>query len=129
CWPPPECCPSAREVFITGTRAERTCVEDVDVIATVGFGRDGKARDNVPNSGRGPTVVITDLCILRPDPETKELVVTSLHPGVTREQVIEATGWEIRFAEQLETTPEPTDEELTVLRELKARTGAHHAGN
>ncbi len=30
------------------------------------------------------------------DVETKELVVTSLHPNVTREQVIEATGWEIQ---------------------------------
>ncbi|NLY59140.1 MAG: CoA-transferase subunit beta, partial [Gammaproteobacteria bacterium] len=56
-------------------------------------------------------------------------VVTSLHPGVTREQVIDATGWEIRFADQLETTPVPTEQELTILRELKARTEAHHAGN
>jgi len=72
--------------------------------------------------------VITDLCILKPDPETKELVVTSLHPNVTREDVIEATGWEIRFAEQLETTPAPTAEELNVLRDLKARTNAHHSG-
>lgn len=88
-----------------------------------------KARDNVPNIGRGPTVVITDLCILKPDEQTRELVVTSLHPGVTREQVIEATGWEIRFADQLDTTPAPTEQELMVLRELKARTEAHHAGN
>jgi glutaconate CoA-transferase subunit B len=73
-------------------------------------------------------VVITDLCILKPDPDTKELVVTSLHPNVTREEVIEATGWEIRFAEQLETTPEPSAKELDILRDLKARTNAHHAG-
>jgi glutaconate CoA-transferase subunit B len=123
----PEIATNAKEVFITVKHSRRTFVKDVDFVTTVGFGRDGKARDNVPNIGRGPTVVITDLCILKPDPETKELVVTSLHPNVTREDVIEATGWEIRFADQLETTPAPTAEELEVLRDLKARTNAHHA--
>jgi len=52
----------------------------------------------------------------------------SLHPGVSREEVIEATGWEVRFAEQLESTPEPSEKELTILRELKARTERAHAG-
>ena len=124
----PEIATNAKEVFITVKHSKRTFVKDIDFITTVGFGRDGKARDNVPNIGRGPTVVITDLCILRPDPQDKELVVTSLHPGVTREQVIEATGWEIRFADSLESTPPPSEQELTVLRDLKARTAAHHAG-
>lgn len=124
----PEIGTNAHEVFITVKHSRRTFVKDVDFITTVGFGRDGKARDNVPNIGRGPTVVITDLCILKPDQDTKELVVTSLHPGVTREQVIDATGWEIRFADQLDTTPEPSAKELEVLRDLKARTNAHHAG-
>ena len=123
----PEIGTNAQEVFITVKQSKRTFVNDVDFITTVGFGRDGKARDNVPNIGRGPTVVITDLCILKPDPDTKELVVTSLHPGVTREQVIDATGWEIRFAEQLAVTPAPSARELEVLRDLKARTDAHHA--
>src|SRR5690606_9216901 len=124
----PEIATNAKEVFITVKHSKRTFVKDIDFITTVGFGRDGKARDNVPNIGRCPTVVITDLCILRPDPQDKELVVTSLQPGVTREQVIEATGWEIRFADSLESTPPPSEQELTVLRDLKARTAAHHAG-
>ena len=51
-----------------------------------------------------------------------------LHPNVTREDVINATGWEIRFADELGTTPAPTAEELEILRSLKARTDAHHAG-
>jgi len=117
----PEIATNAKEVLITVKHSKRTFVKDVDFVTTVGFGRDGKARDNVPNIGRGPTVVITDLCILKPDP------VTSLHPNVTRDQVIEATGWDIRFAEQLDTTPEPGARELEVLRDLKARTNAHHA--
>ena len=124
----PEIATNAGEVFITLKHSKRTFVKDVDFITTLGFGRDGKGRDSVPNIGRGPTRVITDLCVMKPDPETKELVVTSLHPGVTREQIIEATGWEIRFADQLESTPEPNARELEMLRELKARTDRHHAG-
>ncbi len=123
----PEIATNAQEVFITVKHSKRTFVKDVDFITTVGFGRDGKARDNVPNLGKGPTVVITDLCILRPDPATKELIVVSLHPGVTQEDVIEATGWEIQFSDNLETTPAPSSLELTVLRELKERTQRQHA--
>jgi len=115
-------------VFITLKHSKRAFVKDVDFVTTLGFGRDGKGRDNVPNIGKGPTQVITDLCVMKPDAETKELVVVSLHPGVTRDEVIDATGWEIRFAEQLESTPEPSEKELTILRELKARTERAHAG-
>ncbi len=125
----PEIATNAREVFITVKHSKRTFVEAVDFVTTVGFGRDGTARDGLPNIGRGPTRVISDLCVMKPDPETKELVVVSLHPGVTREQVQEATGWELRFADTLESTPEPDDTELTILRDLKARTDRHHAGD
>lgn len=123
----PEIATNGQEVFITVKHSKRTFVKDVDFITTVGFGRDGKARDNVPNLGKGPTVVITDLCILHPDPATKELIVVSLHPGVTREDVIDATGWEIQFSDNLETTPAPSSLELKVLRELKERTQRQHA--
>lgn len=124
----PEIATNAGEVFITLKHSKRAFVKDVDFITTLGFGRDGKGRDNVPNIGKGPTRVITDLCVMKPDPDTKELVVVSLHPGVTREQVTDATGWDIRFAEQLESTPEPNPNELKILRELKARTERAHAG-
>ena len=74
----------------------------------------------------GPTLVVTDLCLLRPEPESKELVVTSIHPGVTREQVAEATGWPVRFADAVEETRPPDEAELAVLRDLNARTAAAH---
>lgn len=124
----PEIATNAGEVFITLKHSKRAFVKDVDFVTTLGFGRDGRGRDNVPNIGKGPTRVITDLCVMKPDPDTKELVVVSLHPGVTREQVTDATGWDIRFAEQLESTPEPNSNELKILRELKARTERAHAG-
>jgi glutaconate CoA-transferase subunit B len=69
-------------------------------------------------------VVITNLGILRPDVETKELTITALHPGATVEEAKEATGWELEVAEVLETTDPPTERALRILRELKARTEA-----
>ncbi|MFH7422760.1 CoA-transferase subunit beta, partial [Pseudomonas syringae pv. tagetis] len=68
--------------------------------------------------------IITDLCILEPEADTNEFVVTTLHPGVTREQVIAATGWEVRIADTVLVSEEPTDIDLTALRDLEARTAA-----
>ncbi|MBW3659407.1 MAG: CoA-transferase subunit beta, partial [Actinobacteria bacterium] len=69
-----------------------------------------------------------DLCMLRPDDETKELTVVSLHEGVEPADVEDATGWPVRFAAGLERTPPPTDDELTVLRDLHRRTELAHGG-
>jgi acyl CoA:acetate/3-ketoacid CoA transferase beta subunit len=65
-------------------------------------------------------MVITDLGILEPDPETCELVLTQLHPGATVEQAVAATGWPLRVRDPLATTTPPTEAELLVLRELQA---------
>ena len=71
-------------------------------------------------------MIVTDLCLLQPDPESKELIVVSLHEGVTREQVLEATEWPIRFADDVEITPPPSGGELAALRNLYARTARAH---
>jgi glutaconate CoA-transferase subunit B len=54
--------------------------------------------------------------------------VVSLHPGVTREQVQETCGWKVKFSDNLEETPPPTELELGTLRELQARTERAHGG-
>jgi glutaconate CoA-transferase subunit B len=122
----PEIAAMAGEVFIILRHSKRAFVDRLDFVTSVGHLDGGDARARLGLPGKGPTVVITDLCILRPDPETKELTVTSLHPGVTREQVAEATGWPVRFAVELETTPPPTRAELEALRELQRRTAEAH---
>ena len=55
-----------------------------------------------------------------------EFVVSSVHPGFGREQIVENTGWAVRFAENVAETPVPTRDELDALRALKARTEAAH---
>jgi glutaconate CoA-transferase subunit B len=69
-----------------------------------------------------------DLDVLVSDPDTSELVLTAVHPGVCAEQVRNATGWELRVAPNLEITPQPTASELTALRDLQARTAAAQGG-
>lgn len=62
--------------------------------------------------------MVTDLGLMRPDPETAELTLTELHPGVEVDQVVEATGWKLKVAGDLGTTPAPTEAELRILRDL-----------
>jgi len=70
--------------------------------------------------------VITDLGILRPDATTRELTVTSIHPGVDRETIASNTGWTVQFGPTCAETEKPCIEELQALRDLKARTAEAH---
>jgi glutaconate CoA-transferase subunit B len=116
------------EVLITLRQNKRAFVEKLDFRTSGGHLEGGDSRARMRFPGKGPTAVITDLGILTPDPETKELTLTSLHPGVTVESVVAATEWRLKVAPELKTTPAPTDLELSVLRDLQERTAKAHAG-
>jgi glutaconate CoA-transferase subunit B len=122
----PEISSSAREVLIIVTQSKRTFVEKLDFMTTGGFLNGGNSREKAGLCGKGPVAVITDLCILRPDAATRELTVTHIHPGISRETVCANTGWAVKFAPDCEETPPPEAHELDVLRALKARTAAAH---
>ena len=102
----------------------RAFVEELAFVTSIGYRYGGDSRTELGYSGAGPTVVITDLRILRPAVETKELIMTALHPGATVEEAKEATGSELEVAELLGTTDPPTERALRILRELKTRTEA-----
>ncbi|WP_106179840.1 CoA-transferase subunit beta [Prauserella shujinwangii] len=116
----PEIAASCREVFVVVRQSRRSFVDRVDFVTSFGHGRGRGDRERLGLRGAGPTLVITDLGVFRPDPETAELVLTRLHPGVEVEQVREATGWELVTSPDLSRTAEPTPEELAALRALKA---------
>jgi glutaconate CoA-transferase subunit B len=122
----PEISSSAKEVLIIVKHSRRTLVHKLDFVTSVGFLTGGDAREKAGLPGNGPAAVITNLCILRPHPQSRELEVVSIHPGVDRTTIAESTGWEIRFSKQCAETEAPRVAELDVLRELKARTGAAH---
>ncbi|HLJ81054.1 MAG TPA: CoA-transferase subunit beta [Ktedonobacterales bacterium] len=122
----PEIASACGQIFVIMRQSRRSFVPEVDFITSYGHGSGGDSRERLGLRTAGPTLVVTDLCLLRPEPETKEFVVAALHEGVTREQVEEATGWPVRFAEKVEYTPPPTGVELATLRDLYARTARAH---
>lgn len=122
----PEIGSSAKEVLIVVKQSKRTFVEKLDFITSVGFLTGGDSRERAGLTGKGPVAVITDLCILRPDPATRELKVASMHPDVSRETIAAKTGWQIQFEADCTETEPPTADELRALRDLKARTAVAH---
>ena len=102
----PEIATHAREVVVILRHNSRAFVNRLDFLTTV---------------GHRVSAVVTDLCILEPDPLTRELMLVSLHPGVTLDEVKAATGWPLRTADPVLETSEPDERELTHLRELELR--------
>jgi len=121
----PEIATSAGEVIVMLRHTRRAFVPTVDFVTSVGFGRDGEGRPS--RAGGGPKVVISDLGVLRPDPDTNELNLVATHPGIDVEQVRAETGWDLKVTARLTVTDPPTIEELTLLRGLKDRTREAHA--
>jgi glutaconate CoA-transferase, subunit B len=122
----PEIASGCHEIFVTMVMSPRAFVDHLSFVTSLGHGQGLGSREALGLTTLGPTRVITDLCVLEPDTQTRELVVVSLHPGVTKETARTACGWPLRFSDRLTETPPPTDMELHVLRELHARTALAH---
>jgi glutaconate CoA-transferase subunit B len=115
-------------IFMIMKHHPRAMVKKLDFLTTLGHGPTGRERRQLGIATAGPVLLVTDLCVIEPEPETNEFVVTSLHPGISRQQVRENTGWEVRFAQTLHETGPPTASELDALRALNERTASAHAG-
>ncbi len=125
----PEIASSCQEIFITMAMSQRTFVDRLAFVTSFGHGTGKGSRAALGLTTKGPTRIVTDLCVLEPEAATQEFVVASLHPGVTQEAVRAACGWPLRFSERCAETPPPTQLELRVLRELQARTDKAHRGD
>jgi glutaconate CoA-transferase subunit B len=102
----PEIAIGCREVVVIAPHDKRTFVAELDFKTT---------------TGERTTAVITDLGVLEPDPETRELVLTQVHDEIPPSEVWDRTGWDLRVSDALAQTEPPTDVELDALRELVAR--------
>jgi glutaconate CoA-transferase, subunit B len=116
----PEIAACCREVIIVLRHSLRAFVERVDFVTSVGYGEGPGDRERLGLTGAGPRLVVTDLGILEPDPQTCELTLTHVHPGITVDQVRDTTGWRLAVADALTTTEPPTSTELAALRALAA---------
>ncbi|MPZ88331.1 MAG: CoA-transferase subunit beta [Nitriliruptorales bacterium] len=124
----PEIAASCGEVIVVARSSPRTFVEQVDFVTSFGHGRGPGDRERLGLRGRGPVMVITDLGVLEPDPQTCELTLTRVHPGIEVAQVQEATGWDLRVADEVATSPPPSPRELEVLRDLQHATAVKGDG-
>ena len=79
-----------------------------------GDGAGWRRRAGLPRGG--PAAIITTKCILRFG-EDGEAFLSTIHPGVTVEDVVANTGWKLKVSEPLQTTLEPKDAELRAIRE------------
>jgi glutaconate CoA-transferase subunit B len=102
----PEIATSAREVFVMLRHSRRTFVELLDFRTSV---------------GERVTVVVTDLGILEPRGDDRELTLTGVHSGVDVEAAKAATGWPLRVADDLHETRPPSERELEALRSLRTK--------
>jgi len=93
-------------------------VEKVDFITTPGYliGPGSREAAGLP-PGTGPYRVVTNLAILGYHAESKRMMLLATQPGVSADQVIENTGFELRLADVIEQNPAPTEEELRILRD------------
>jgi glutaconate CoA-transferase subunit B len=92
----------------------------VDFVTSVGFGDGPGYRERLGLTGAGPRKVITDLGILEPDPQTCELTLTGVFPGVKAADVAARTGWQLAVSDSLDELSPPSEAELTALRALQA---------
>ena len=106
----------AKRHIIIMKHEKRRFVEKVDYITSPGYGDGDNWRQQVGLPRGGPATVITTLGVLRFDTETKEMILASVHPGITIDEVKASTGWELRVADDVSETPIPTAAERDILR-------------
>ena len=96
------------KVFVAG---------EVDMVASIGY--------NPARLPRGYSFdeidirqIITNLCVMDFGGPDRQVRIVSLHPGVTAEQVQDATGFALCIPDTIAETPAPTAAELALLARL-----------
>jgi glutaconate CoA-transferase, subunit B len=108
---------NGRYHLITTSHSPRVLVERCDYVSAVGYGdgsRDFRERHGL--DPQGPASIVTPLCVFEFDSETRAARVSSVHPGVTLDEVREQTGFDVGDEPDLPVTPGPTEDQLELLR-------------
>jgi glutaconate CoA-transferase, subunit B len=108
-----------RYYIYAAEHSRRVFVESCDYISVFGHGDgdDHRARLGLDRYNRGPESVITPLAILDFLPVTNAMRLQSVHPGVSVDEVVAATGFELLIPDHVPTTPAPTEDQLELLRQ------------
>lgn len=108
----------ARRTLVVSRLSRRGFPEQVDFITSPGHRIRGRSRGELGMPGAGPVKVVTDQAVLEADPDSGELMLAGLYPGVVPDDVRACVGWELRSRPTLATVAPPTSQELRLLREV-----------
>jgi glutaconate CoA-transferase subunit B len=111
----------AKRHIIVMAHQRRRFVPRVDFITSPGYGEGAGWRQSIGLPRGGPSAVITTLGIFRFDRQTCEMVLSSLHPGVTADTVQANTGWPVAVSSLLDETPPPTPREIATIAHFDPR--------
>jgi glutaconate CoA-transferase subunit B len=106
----------AKRCIVIMNHEKRRFVRRVQFITSPGFGRGGDWRGKNGLSGGGPSRVITSMGIFSFDPQSREMILSTRHPGITINQIKSETGWPLKIAEDVSETMPPTELELAAVR-------------
>jgi glutaconate CoA-transferase subunit B len=95
---------------------KRRFVEKLDYLTSVGWYKGGDSRKEIGLQRGGALAVVTNLCVMKFDDQTKEMYLSEYYPGISIEKIVESTGFKIDVSRASESLP-PSAEELRVLRE------------
>jgi len=107
---------SAKRIVVIMTHEKRKMVKKLDYLTSPGFLDGPGAREKAGLLGGGPSLVVTNLCQMDFDPETKRIRLATIHPGVSTQQVVENSGFDLIAPQIVPTTELPSQEELRLLR-------------
>jgi glutaconate CoA-transferase, subunit B len=116
----PEIAAACKEIVVVLRQSRRAFADRLDFVTSVGFGAGAGSRQQLGLTGGGPRLVITDLGVLRPDPDSLQLVLAGIYPGVSVAQVRDCTGWDLAVSADLSELVPPSAAELDALRLLLA---------
>lgn len=104
-------------ILVITPQDRKRFVERVDFITTPGYldGPGAREAAGLP-ADTGPYKVITNLAVLGFHPDSRQMMVESLHPGIQLEQVQDHTGFELLVSDSPGNTPPPDAESLRILR-------------
>lgn len=95
---------------------KRRFVEKLDYLTSVGWYKGGESRKNLGLQRGGALAVVTNLCVMRFDDNTKEMYLATYYPGISIDKIVENTGFPIDVSRAREAEP-PSAEDLRILRE------------
>ncbi len=106
----------AQRTIIIMRHEERKLRKAISFITSPGYLTGGNSREQAGLRG-GPSRVITDKAIFGFHPESRKMMLISIHPGNTREDVLGTMGFEPLIPKDVPFTEPPTKEQVRLIRE------------